>query len=175
MSDSDVLDQIEARHGLKLPAAYRALVTAGHLRDGGAARAEGRVLVLQDLEWFPVADVLAADRGSDVNHGLLPFAQDGAGCVYGFDDQGQVCYAEYAVEVKAPDFGTWLYQELIRLFTWNADAGVAARFGAIAAMARPHLSPAHQAVIDPLAARTPEKRKSGEISLLTPAEAQKLG
>jgi len=35
-------------------------------------------------------------------------------------------------------------------------------------------SAAHQAVIDPIAARTPVERKSGEISVLTPAEAKTL-
>lgn len=173
MSHIEALQQIEARHGVTLPPSYRELAAAGYL-DIFGPRDQGRVLELQDMEWFPLADIVGLDRANDVNQGLLPFAQDGAGCVYGFDDQLRVCYAEYAVEVRAPDFGTWLYQELIRLYTWNADPNVATRFGVYATMVRPYLTDAQWAVIEPIAARTPERRTSGEVSVLTPAEARAL-
>jgi hypothetical protein len=186
----NILDEIQSKQGIKLPAAYRALAEGGFFDLFGAPiqsippkergrhvnerLSSGKALWLHDVEWFGAEAMRDTDRSRD--GGLLGFAQNGGGDVWGFDEQGRVGFfaLDSGMTIDSPDFPTWLYRQLLRLFTWNADPDQAPRFATYARIVRPHLSPAHQAIIDEVAARTPTERKSGEISLLLPKEEKEL-
>jgi hypothetical protein len=187
---TSTLDEVETKQGIKLPAAYRALAQGGFLDLFGAPVATiprnerakrigerlstGKALWLHDVEWFTPDSMRDDDRSG--SGGLLGFAQNGGGDVWGVDAAGQVGFytPDSGMRIDAPDFVTWLYQQLLHLFTWNAEAEHAERFATYARIVRPHLSPARRAVIDEVAARQPVTQKGGEISVLLPKEADEL-
>jgi hypothetical protein len=186
--------QIEERYRFVLPESFREFWRRGFCSVLGPGRPGPNYLLLPDMEWMPLAEIITFEFRPYHLPGFVPFAFTGGGdhwCwqpEFTVDSKTRVlcCYKDcYDADIYAPDFISTVYRHIIENAAGLQRDGAAVEAGrrelnAFSSVLTPFISTAWQQTLSDIVQRTVIKSRSTDARptdwyfLLSPRECKDI-